>query len=44
MVSILEVGVIFALVINWEAVTESDVRLPTVDAVIVADDDDVSLV
>ena len=43
-VSILAVGVKFALVLNWEAVTESDVTLSAVDAVIVVDDDAVQLV
>ena len=43
-VSILAVGVKFALVLNWEAVTESDVTLSAVDEVIVVDDDAVQLV
>ena len=43
-VSSLAVGVKFVLVLNWEAVTESDVRSSAVDVVIVADDDAVSLV
>ena len=38
-VSVLSVGVTFALVLNWEAENESDVRLSAVDAVIVVNDD-----
>ena len=41
--SIFAVVVEFVLVLNWEAVTESDVKLSAVDAVIVAEDDAVSL-
>ena len=40
--SIFAVVVEFVLVLNWEAVTNSDVKLSAVDAVIVADDEAVS--
>ena len=42
-VSIFAVVVEFVLVLNWEPIAELDVRLSAVDAVIVADDDAVSL-
>ena len=42
-VSIFAVVVEFVLVLNWEPITELNVRLSAVDAVIVADDDAVSL-
>ena len=42
-VSFFAVVVEFALVLNWEPITELNVRLSAVDAVIVADDDAVSL-
>ena len=43
-VSSLAVGVKFFLVLTWEVVTDSDVRLSAGDAVTVVDDDAVSLV
>ena len=43
-VSCFAVGVKFFLVLTWEVVTDSDVRLSAGDAVTVVDDDAVSLV
>ena len=43
-VSSLAVGAKFFVVLTWEVVTDSDVRLSAGDAVTVVDDDAVSLV